>query len=424
MGLTIEKTLELPLILEIKEEINPIDSKLLSIIEQALYKPPIGKSCVALGAKTLLAVCSIIGRVPYFPQMSRLANGNVPLSYFYKIMSLPVFSSDYIWSSIRMVNEIMIKNQSHSIDNSSKCHLIYKLAISILLGAIAQTPLIALAYKYNTQNPSMVALSATDTIMPIYSAYILISLWQKKDISEFAKKYLAKIEALETDIITKDSNELQFLIDKDLSSSEKTRKLEDLLTTMDIVEDAPIPNTWKPEILSAQISGLILTAFFLMWVGVFTYEGMEELINITALSGFSTALSILVNAGLMGTIFIETQKQLINSVFHRKDFKPSFITESLRPTTAIYLKIFSIVFVSFQAMAAIQISRDYCPSNFVIPSAVLLSITYAISAYFPFRQLTDWSLQECLLKCGTAREKDSIALFQKVEVIKELIKAS
>lgn len=425
MNLPIEKTLEIPLIIKVQQDPEVKDLKLLSIVNNALKEPALGKASQVLGVKGFLSACSVIGRIPYFPQMDRLANGSIPLSVFYKTMGLFVFSSDYVWSSIRIVNEILVKKRAYESTSSSKWSLIYKIALPIILGTGAQIPLVALAYKYNVKDPSMVALSVMDAIMPIYSVYVLISLWYKKNASKTSSKYLAKVESLETDIITKHSEKLKFLLDNHLTNLEKTKRLELCLDAIELPPDVKESCSSKAANLTALISGLFLTAVFLTWLGIFTYEGMEQFTDKTALSAFVTAFTVLINASLIGTLFIDTQKQLMHFMCHPKKRDPTFITESLRPQTAIFLKIATLVFVAFQAMAAIQISRDYITDKpLVITNACVLSIAYAGSAYYPFRQLTDWTLQELLLKCGTPHEKELIPLFQKVETIKELVKAS
>lgn len=425
MGLITEKTLEIPLILTVEPAYELIDTKLLSIVAKALKEPPLGKSWKVLGIKSILSACSVMGRIPYFPQMDRLANGNTALAVFYKTMGLLVFSSDYMWSSIRIVNETLFKKHADETSTSFKWTSIYKIGIPVILGISAQVPLVALAYKYNVQNPSMVALSVMDAIMPIYSVYVLMSLWYKKNASEISTKYLAKIESLETDIITKHSEKLHFLLSEDLSTLEKTKRLELCLDDTELFPEIKSSYCSKATNLTAYISGFFLTAFFLMWLGIFTYEGMEQFTDKTALSGLVTAFTVLINASLIGTLFIDTQKQLMNFLCHPKSRNPTFITESLRPHTATCLKIFSLIFVAFQAMAAIQISRDYLNNKtLVIANASVLSITYAGSAYYPFRQLTDWAFQEFLLKFGKPNEKQIISIFQKVETIKELTKAS
>jgi hypothetical protein len=428
----ITATAQRPLLADLELFETSPDNELKKILRGAVEGPNWQKSWKSLGAKTVLSLCGVAGRVAYLPQMQRLANGNFPLSIFYQAMALPVYSTDYAWASTRMVNEIQARQSMSSrevTDTTPSCAKkcsnavlqAMKVAVPIILGAMAQTPLMALALKYNPNNPAMVALTTMDAVMPIYSIYVLLSLWSQKcrgQIENSRTIQLTNLEQLRQDLLLNKHDRLSELLDDSRSEGHKVDSLYRLLNER--LEEAPAAeaSTCKQaSVFAAKGSGLLLTAFFLAWLGVFTYEGAAHFSDDPTIDSIVTIFAVAVNAALMGTLFMDTHSQMVESIDSRIQKKPSitFISETVAPSLSTYVKLACVAFVLFQSMAAIQISRDYLPSEYVIPNAVVLSLAFAIPAYFPVRQLTDWGLQELYLKRGTPAQKKIISLYQTLD---------
>ncbi|MCX6989872.1 MAG: hypothetical protein NTX49_02225 [Chlamydiae bacterium] len=428
----ITATAQRPLLADLDFYEDYPDTELKKILMGAVNGPNWQKNWKSLGAKTALSLCGVAGRVAYLPQMQRLANGNLPLSIFFQAMSLPVYSTDYAWASTRMVNEIQARQLVSSqevADTGASCSKkcckaalqAMKVAVPIILGALAQTPLMALALKYNPDNPAMVALTTMDAVLPIYSIYVLLSLWSQKcqgRIESPRSIQLSKLEQLKQDLLLSKPDRLSELLDESSSENHKVDSLYRLLN--EPLEEAPTAEASsckQASILAAKGSGLLLTAFYLAWLGVFTYEGAAHFSNDRVIDSMVTIFAVAVNAALMGTLFMDTHLQIVESIDTRIQKKPSitFISETVAPSSSTYVKLACVAFVLFQSMAAIQISRDYLPSEYVIPNAVVLSLAFAIPAYFPVRQLTDWGLQELYLKRGTPEQKKIINLYQTLD---------
>ncbi len=415
------RSIEIPLLTDHQHVTGRTDSGITEIITRTLAFSPPERAPLTLSLKGLLSICGVAGRIPYFPQMQRLANGNNSLGVFYKTVSLPVYSTDYMWSSIRMVNEIQVRNSQRSTSNSSRAYALMALALPIILGMLAQLPLIALALKYNPDSPAMVALTAMDAVMPIYSVFVLMTLWSKKSTEKtdpVTEKCLSNLDLLKKDLLISKTDKLSLLLDDNSSLDAKTTKLIELLDTP-IADDAVRAESRCRQIASycAKGSGVLLTLVFLAWLGAFTYEGSAHFYDDPVVDSIIAVFTVFINAALIGTLFIDTHAQIAKSAEERiaRKFTPTFISETVSPTTAPYIKGACVVFVLFQAMAAIQISRDYLPSEYVIPNAIALSLAFIVPAYFPVRQLTDWAIQEILLRRGSPEQKKMIQLYQIIE---------
>lgn len=394
----------------------------------------------AQAIKIILGAGALIGRIPFIPLSAQILKNGNGFSTIYAIANFVSYSSFFIWAALRMVNRTIISLDVVRRGEDRRFECIQRailIAFNLLNSAIAQTPLMYIAYKYNPEQPWVVALSVCDLFFPAYSMQMLYrktvescrssiietKLSQvKKDLIEAINYHQDCVKSQEVPRFTTNTSEhaldietLGFFINHIccLNHHEyRLAKAREKKNYCDIMTQA-----------TGTALGLTLTACVLAWMGYIVYNMISSFSSNDAFIAIAIGYIVLWNAALLQDVLIQSSHDVLKALRHISTCKmPSSMTaDYLWPNVAYSVKLSCLALAMFGAIPAVKASYDILPSHLQIPSSVLLALSLAFLSYRPMRELSHDMLCSVIKYYGDSEDKNQINYLKGLDLLKEYI---
>jgi hypothetical protein len=419
-------------------------SKIYDLFEQILsnnsYKQPSTQKPWAKATKWLLGIGALIGRVPFIPLSSTALKHQTGFNTVYAIANFVSYSSFFIWAAVRMVNRSIISLDVVRRKEDKRCEVIQRsalMAFNILNAAIAQTPLMYLAYKYNPEKPWIVALSVCDLFFPAYSMQTLyrktiescrqsdvekrLSLI-KKELIQSISYHQKRVQNLQDIPFVINTNEGSLHVESfghfinHICSIPYYLHTQELLKTQSTCDKYPL-------ISPASILGYALTGCVLSWMGYVVYNMCSSFTDNEAFIACGIGYIVLWNMALLQDVLVSTSYDFISSIkeLTKCRFPMTYLTDQIWPISSYSVMLACLSLAMFGAIPAYKASKDILPYKLEIPSSILLGLSLAFLSYRPMRELSHDALCLIIDNFGSHEDKLKIQYQKRLDLLKEYI---